>query len=165
MLSEQQYHSESDKHLKKFKNRGLEPGIINNDMLQRLITEQGPKGEAARLCRNIPIDYKNITVLQLEFQNLLKIDYLWILPNLEKLSLKCNKLNKIENLEKLINLRELDLSFNHIEVIQNLDCLTKLEFLSLFRNKIRKLENVDSLQSLVRLSVGHNLIDTFDGVS
>lgn len=165
MSNEPKSDTETDRRLKKIQNKGLEPGIINNDMLQRLIAEQGPTGEAARLCRNNPIDYKTITVLRLDYQNLLKIDYLWVLTNLEQLSLKCNKLKKIEHLEKLINLRELDLSFNCIERIENLDCLQKLEFLSLFRNRIRKLENLDGLGNLVRLSVGHNLIDTFDGVN
>lgn len=141
-----------------------EPGVINNEMIQKSVRAYGPKGEAARLCRNIAIDYKLITELRLEFQNLLKIDHLWMLINLEKLSLKCNKLEKIENLDNLIHLRELDLSFNCIERIENLECLHKLEYLTLFRNKIQLFENLECLTNLVRLSVGNNLIVSTDGV-
>lgn len=142
------------------------PGIINNEMLNRVIREaQGPSLEDIRLCRNVPIDFSTITELCLEFLNILKIDHLWMLTNLRRLSLKCNKVDKIENLDNLINLRELDLSFNCIERIENLECLLRLERLSLFRNNIRRIENVEHLTEIVRLSLGNNLIDSTNGVS
>lgn len=142
------------------------PGVINNEMLNRVIREaQGPSQEEIRLCRDIPIVYSSITDLRLEFLNILKIDHLWMLTNLQRLSLKCNKVDKIENLDNLINLRELDLSFNSIEHIENLDCLVQLERLSLFRNNIRRIEKLQRLEKMIRLSIGNNLIDTTDGVS
>lgn len=142
------------------------PGIINNEMLNRMIREaQGPSLEAIRLCRNVAIEYATITDLCLEFQNILKIDHLWMLTNLRRLSLKCNKVDKIENLDNLIHLHELDLSFNCIERIENLECLVRLERLSLFRNNIRQIENLEHLQQMVRLSIGNNRIDTTNGVS
>lgn len=146
-------------------NRDVEPEVICYDLLHRLIREQGHKGEAGRLCRDETVNFKNILVLNIEFQNILLIDHLWMLTNLQKLSLKCNKIDKIENLDLLVNLRELDLSFNYIEKIENLECLTKLEFLSLFGNRLRKLENLDALVNLVRLSLGNNQIDSLENVS
>lgn len=142
------------------------PGIINNEMLNRVIREaQGPSLEAIRLCRNVVIEYATITDLCLEFQNILKIDHLWMMTNLRRLSLKCNKLEKIENLDNLVRLQELDLSFNCIERIENLECLVQLERLSLFRNNIRRIENLEHLKQMVRLSIGSNLIDSTNGVS
>lgn len=141
------------------------PGIINNEMLHRAIREsQGPSPERIRLCRNVPIEYRTITVLCLEFQNILRIDHLWMLTNLQRLSLKCNKIEKIENLDNLVRLRELDLSFNCIERIENLECLMEMQRLSLFQNNIRRIENLQHLTNMVRLSIGNNFIDSTDGV-
>lgn len=145
--------------------RDVPPEIICNELLTRLIREQGYKGEAGRLCRDVPIDFKKITVLKIEFQNILLIDHLWMLSNLQHLSLKCNKIDKIANLDLLGNLVELDLSFNYIEKIENLDSLVKLEFLSLFGNRIKKMENLDCLLNMVRLSIGNNVINTLENVS
>lgn len=146
-------------------NRNAEPQVICYELLHRLIREQGYKGEAGRLCRDMEINLQNITVLKIESQNILLIDHLWKLANLQKLSLKCNKIDKIENLDMLTSLQELDLSFNFIERIENLECLTKLEFLSLFGNRISKIENLDALVNLVRLSLGNNQIDSLKNVS
>lgn len=144
--------------------KDLEPGVINDEMLERLILEQGFKGEAGRLARFEPIKYENVTVLRIEFQNLLKINHLFVLYNLKVLSLKFNKLDKIENIEMLTKLVELDLSFNFIEKISNLNTLIHLETLSLFNNQIEKLENLDNNNNLLILSIGNNRISTLDGV-
>lgn len=144
--------------------KDLEPGVINDNMLHKLIIEQGYKGEAGRLACLNSIEYNNITVIRIEFQNVLRVDHLWVLPNLEKLSLKFNKLDKIENIEMLIKLKDLDLSFNYIEKIENLEKLVNLEILSLFNNRIQKLENLDTLGKLLILSVGNNNINIYDGV-
>lgn len=144
--------------------KSTEPGVINDTMLKTVLYAHRPCGEAARLCRNIPIDYGTITELFLEYQNILKIDHIWMCFSLQKLSLKSNKLTKIENLDNLNELRELDLSFNFIEIIENLECLHRLEYLTLFQNHIRKIENLDRLHHLVRLNLGNNFIDTIDGV-
>jgi Leucine-rich repeat (LRR) protein len=50
--------------------------------------------------------------------DILKIDHLWILPNLKILSLAFNKIDKIENLEALVNLKELNLTYNSIEKLE-----------------------------------------------
>lgn len=144
--------------------KSTEPGVINDAMLKNVLHAYGPHGEAARLCLNIAIDYSTITELCLEYQNILKIDHIWMCFNLQKLTLKANKLTKIENLDNLIELRELDLSFNFIKTIENLDCLRKLEYITLYQNDIRKIENLGQLEHLVRLNLGNNFIETVDGV-
>ncbi|XP_062706990.1 dynein regulatory complex subunit 3-like [Aedes albopictus] len=141
-----------------------EPGVISNAMLTKAIIEQGHKGEAGRLARMDEIQLDLITVIRLEFQNILKIDHLWVLKNLEILSLAFNKIDKIENLHRLTRLKELNLSFNFIEKIENLDQLVLLRTLSLFGNRIKRLENLDRLENLVIFSAGKNKIDTLDGL-
>lgn len=145
--------------------RDIEPGVIDDAMLKAAIVEQGHRGEAGRLAQLNAIDYTIITSIRLEFQNLLRIDHIWVLPNLEKLSLKFNKIDRIEKIDMLVKLKELDLSFNCLERIENLDKLVKLEILTLFGNRIKRLENLNPLSGLLILSVGNNLIDTYDGVS
>lgn len=145
--------------------KDVEPVPITDEMLQRQIRAQGPSGEAARLCRNVAIDYSVVTALHLDLLNIRKIDHLWMFVNLERLSLKCNKIERIENVDNLRKLRVLNLSFNCIERIENLEQLVRLEDLTLFRNKVRKIEHLDHLKRLIRLSVGNNLLDSVDGVN
>lgn len=144
----------------------LEAGVIDESLLNAACIEQGHRGEAGRLAQlSESIDYNSITSLRLEFQNLLRIDHLWVMPNLQKLSLKFNKIERIENIHMLTKLRELDLSFNCVERIERLDALVELEVLTLFGNRIERLENLDELKKMLILSVGNNRIDTFDGVN
>lgn len=166
----------------------LEPCVLNEEVIRKAVYEQGPIGEAERIFKRMEIQYEKVTILRLEFlskkfnflycifktsiffffsrhpSDILKIDHLWILPNLKILSLAFNKIDKIENLEALSQLKELNLAFNSIEKLENLDCLQSLEVLNVFGNKIRKIENVDRLESLIIFSAGNNLIDTKDGV-
>lgn len=98
--------------------------------------------------------------------DILKIDHVWILPNLQILSLAFNKIDKIENLDALgNNLKELNLTYNSIVKLENLDRLKSLEILSVFGNKISMIENVDGLENLIILCAGHNLIATKEGVT
>ncbi|XP_058820009.1 dynein regulatory complex subunit 3-like isoform X2 [Topomyia yanbarensis] len=133
-------------------------------MLTKAILEQGHKGEAGRLARMDQVQLECITVIRLEFQNIMKIDHLWVLKNLKILSLAFNKIDKIENIHRLNQLQELNLSFNFIEKIEELDQLVQLRTLSLYGNRIAKLENLDRLEKLVILSLGKNNIKTLDGI-
>ncbi|KAG5681171.1 hypothetical protein PVAND_010629 [Polypedilum vanderplanki] len=142
----------------------LEPSVLNEEVIRNAVYEQGPAGEAGRLFRQMEIQYEKVTVLRLEFLNILKIDHLWILPNLSILSLAFNKIDKIENLDSLTALKELNLAYNSIEKLGNLDKLRNLEIFNVFGNKIRKIENVDCLENLIIFSAGNNLIDTKDGL-
>ncbi|XP_076386115.1 dynein regulatory complex subunit 3 isoform X2 [Megachile rotundata] len=120
----------------------VQPRVISQDMLMNLIIDQGPKGEA----------------------DILKIDHLWVVPNLVKLKLSNNIIEKIENLDYLVNLKELDLSFNRISIIENLHNLTKLEILLLFNNEISTVQGIDSLFNLTIFSIGNNVITDWDHV-
>ncbi|XP_078047695.1 dynein regulatory complex subunit 3 [Augochlora pura] len=140
----------------------VQPRVINQDMLIKLIVEQGPKGEAGKLFFDDGINLKETEEIRIEFQNILKIDYLWVMPNLVKLKLSNNIIEKIENLEPLIHLKELDLSFNRINVMENLNCLPKLEILLLYNNQIEKIENIDNLCNLTIFSIGNNLITDWE---
>ncbi|XP_047534682.1 dynein regulatory complex subunit 3-like [Vanessa atalanta] len=139
----------------------IEPGVIDNAMLTRCILEYGPKEEAGRLFAEEGVHLDEAQIVRLEFQNILRIDHLWMLKSLRKLTLAHNLIEKIENLELLVGLNELDLSFNKIEKIENLDELVNLEVLTLFHNKIRKLENMDTLENLLVFSIGDNLIEDY----
>ncbi|CAG4946979.1 unnamed protein product [Parnassius apollo] len=139
----------------------IEPGVIDNAMLTRCILEHGPKEEAGRLFAEEGVHLDETQTVRLEFQNILRIDHLWMLKSLRKLTLAHNLIEKIENLEQLTGLNELDLSFNKIEKIENLDALVNLEVLTLFHNKIRKLENMEKLNKLLVFSIGDNLIEDY----
>ncbi|XP_017075729.2 dynein regulatory complex subunit 3 isoform X1 [Drosophila eugracilis] len=141
-----------------------EPGIIDRQMIETAYLEEGQKGEARRLHQLEPVVYDRITTMRLEFKNILRIDHLWMMPNLTKLCLNCNKIEVIEHLEMLTALKDLNLSFNYITRIENLETLVNLEKLSLFSNRIRKIENIHTLKNLVILSIGNNLIDTVEGI-
>ncbi|XP_017060984.1 dynein regulatory complex subunit 3 [Drosophila ficusphila] len=141
-----------------------EPGIIDRPMIETAYLEEGQKGEARRLHQLEPVVYDRITTMRLEFKNILRIDHLWMMPNLTKLCLNCNKIEVIEHLNMLTALKDLNLSFNYITRIENLETLVNLEKLSLFSNRIRKIENIHTLEKLVILSIGNNLIDTVEGI-
>ncbi|XP_068618661.1 dynein regulatory complex subunit 3-like [Battus philenor] len=139
----------------------IEPGVIDNAMLTRCILEYGPIEEAGRLFAEEGVHLDEAKIVRLEFQNILRIDHLWMLTSLTKLTLSHNLIEKIENLELLTGLNELDLSFNKIEKIENLEALTNIEVLTLFHNKIRKLENLETLTKLLVFSIGDNLIEDY----
>ncbi|KAH8411981.1 hypothetical protein KR222_004551, partial [Zaprionus bogoriensis] len=141
-----------------------EPGIINLEMIKSAYLEEGQRGESRRLHQLEPVVLERIKVLRLEFKNILRIDHLWVLPNLTKLCLNCNKIEVIEHIEMLTALKELNLSFNYITKIENLETLVHLEVLSLFSNHITKIENLETLDKLIILSIGNNLIETLDGI-
>ncbi|XP_054286965.1 dynein regulatory complex subunit 3-like isoform X1 [Macrosteles quadrilineatus] len=137
----------------------IQPGVIDMNIIQEAVKEQGPKGEAGKLIEEEGYDLKEIGYLRLEFLNILRIDHLWMMTGLTKLQLGNNIIEKIENLETLVNLRELDLSFNRIKVIENLENLGKVETLTLFQNCIKKVENLDCLKKLEIFSIGNNDIE------
>ncbi|XP_010635722.1 dynein regulatory complex subunit 3 isoform X3 [Fukomys damarensis] len=137
----------------------VEPRVMDNDMLKLAVGEQGPQEEAGQLAKQEGILFKDVLSLQLDFQNILRIDNLWQFENLKKLQLDNNIIERIEGLENLTQLVWLDLSFNNITVIEGLDTLVNLEDLSLFNNRISKIDSLDALVKLQVLSLGNNQID------
>nr|DAA06416.1 TPA_inf: protein phosphatase [Drosophila willistoni] len=143
----------------------IEPGIIKRGMIEASYSHEEHREEERRLHQLEPVILENIKTIRLEFKNILRIDLMWILPNLTKLCLNCNKIEVIENIGMLTSLKELNLSFNFIEKIENLNTLINLEILSLFNNRIETIENLDGLVKLVILSLGNNLIKSIEGIS
>ncbi|XP_078273988.1 dynein regulatory complex subunit 3 isoform X2 [Rhinoraja longicauda] len=144
--------------------RTIEPSVIDDKMLEEMVKKQGPSGRAGQIAQMEGIDFKDVDHLQLDFQNILKIDNLWQFTSLTKLQLDNNVIEKIEGLNTLSNLIWLDLSFNNIEMIEGLDELVKLEDLSLYSNRISKFENMDSLVNLQIFSIGKNHISDLESV-
>uniref|UniRef100_A0A670JRR7 Dynein regulatory complex subunit 3 n=1 Tax=Podarcis muralis TaxID=64176 RepID=A0A670JRR7_PODMU len=137
----------------------IEPNVIDDEMLQKAVEEQGPQEEAGLLAK------KEASISKMSWRyNILKIDNLWQFKNLTKLQLDNNIIEKIEALDTLVHLVWLDLSFNNIEVIEGLDALVKLQDLSLYNNRISKIENLDTLQELQVFSIGNNNIQTLENV-
>ncbi|XP_077069908.1 dynein regulatory complex subunit 3 [Siphateles boraxobius] len=141
-----------------------EPKVMDEEMLQQAIVEQGPQGQAGKIAKKEGIQYEEVLQLRLDFKNILKIYHLWHFTSLTKLQLNSNFIERIEGLENLTNLIWLDLSFNNIEVIEGLDSLVKLQELSLFNNRISVIEKLDTLQNLLILSIGNNGIAQLDNV-
>uniref|UniRef100_A0A8C6XZA6 Dynein regulatory complex subunit 3 n=1 Tax=Naja naja TaxID=35670 RepID=A0A8C6XZA6_NAJNA len=142
----------------------IEPNVINEDMLQKAVEEQGPQDDAGQLAKKEGINFKEVKALQLDFRNILKIDNLWEFVNLTKLQLDNNIIEKIEALDSLVNLVWLDLSFNNIEFIEGLDSLVKLQDLSLYNNRISRIENLDTLLELQVFSIGNNNINDLENM-
>ncbi|XP_053423983.1 dynein regulatory complex subunit 3 [Nycticebus coucang] len=136
----------------------MEPRVMDDDMLKLAVAEQGPREEAGQLAKQEGILFKDVLSLQLDFQNILRIDNLWQFESLRKLQLDNNIIERIEGLENLTHLVWLDLSFNNIETIEGLDTLVNLEDLSLFNNRISKINSLDALVKLHVLSLGNNQI-------
>ncbi|KAB0367824.1 hypothetical protein FD755_021148 [Muntiacus reevesi] len=136
----------------------MEPRVMDDEMLKLAVGQQGPQEEAGQLAKQEGIPFKDVLSLQLDFQNILRIDNLWQFESLRKLQLDNNIIEKIEGLENLTHLVWLDLSFNNIEAIEGLDTLVNLEDLSLFNNRISKIDSLDALVKLQVLSLGNNHI-------
>ncbi|CAH6786247.1 Drc3 [Phodopus roborovskii] len=142
----------------------MDPKVMDDDMLKAAVGEQGPQEEAGQLAKQEGILFKDVLSLQLDFQNILRIDNLWQFENLQKLQLNNNIIERIEGLENLTHLVWLDLSFNNIEAIEGLDSLVNLEDLSLSNNRISKIDSLDALVKLQVLSLGNNQISNMMNV-
>ncbi|XP_066592283.1 dynein regulatory complex subunit 3-like isoform X2 [Prorops nasuta] len=135
----------SEINLPEILRENAEPTVIDQELLVSLLINQRPKGEFRKLFVK---------------DEILNIDFLWILPNLTKLSLSHNMIEKIENLDALVHLKELNLSFNHIKVMENLNHLLKLEVLLLYSNQIEDIKGIDDLDKLRIFNVANNKIST-----
>jgi Leucine-rich repeat (LRR) protein len=142
----------------------VEPNVLKEDFLAEVVREQKPRGEAGRLAAEEGIEFNEVTVLRLDFRNILRIDNLWQFQNLTKLQLDNNIIEEIKGLEVLVHLEWLDLSFNNIERIEGLGSLQSLQDLSLSHNRIKVIEELDNLHSLQVFSIGYNFIESVENV-
>ena len=92
---------------------------------------------------------ENIEKIYLTDENLVEIPYgLEQFKFLTTLNLDQNQISKIENLDKNINLNVLYLNNNKITKIENLDNNINLQRLYLYDNQITKIENIHHLEKL-----------------
>ena len=47
----------------------VEPAVVDDDMLQKAVEEQGPKEEAGKIARDEGIDFKDVVALRLDFKS------------------------------------------------------------------------------------------------
>ncbi|PWA19305.1 hypothetical protein CCH79_00014615 [Gambusia affinis] len=128
--------------------------------LQEMLLEQHTSKEKYALHNyNLGcLDHREHIRLQLEFKNMVKMDFLHDFTSLIRLDLNNNIIQRIWGLDRLINLTWLNLSFNKIENIEGLDSLRKLELLNLAFNKISVIKNMDTLENLTHFFISKNQI-------
>eukprot|EP00760_Papus_ankaliazontas_P001073 PhM_4_TR10378/c0_g1_i1/m.83994 len=110
------------------------------------------------------LEFHEVEWLIFSYKRIAHIDNLIGFANLKRLQLDNNDITKIEHLGHLTQLVWLDLSFNQITKIENLDALVNLEDLSLFSNQIKEIEGLDNLKKLTCLSLGKNQIESLDEI-
>jgi len=102
------------------------------------------KVESSYLRANVSLDLSHTTTGDTQvINNLLALD------NLTKLQLDNNNIKKIENIGHLVHLTWLDLSFNQITKVEGLATLTQISDLSLHSNQITVRGKPPCVSSLV----------------
>jgi Leucine-rich repeat (LRR) protein len=123
-------------------------------------------GESQVQSKHLPLIGKldSLQYLDLEFNQISKIEGLENLTGLKWLSFYGNQISKIEGLDNLISLQELNLRRNQISKIEGLDKLGSLQSLSLRNNRIGKIEGLDKLSSMQYLNLDYNPITKIEGL-
>ena len=52
----------------------VEPSVIDEDMLQKAVEEQGPKDEAGRIAKSEGVDFGDVHSLRLDFKSEFSLD-------------------------------------------------------------------------------------------
>jgi internalin A len=127
----------------------------------------------------IPKEIADLTMLQelnLQDNEITKIENLDRLVNLQVLNLSINRISEIEGLNNLVNLRHLGLAYNNryttttgsisggILQISNLNNLQNLEFLDLSFNLIGEINGLDNLLMLSSLNLSNNSITKIENI-
>ena len=47
----------------------IEPSVVDEDMLQKAVEEQGPKDEAGRIAKDEGLDFADVKELRLDFRS------------------------------------------------------------------------------------------------
>jgi len=102
--------------------------------------------------------------LELNDNQLTRIEGLDQLTNLQSLELNDNQLTRIEGLDQLTNLQSLELSWNQLTRIEGLDQLTKLKSLDLGSNQLMHIEGLDQLTNLDSLDLWNNQLTRIEGL-
>ncbi len=104
------------------------------------------------------LDMDWLTEIELDKNNIQKIENLDNLVKLQKLSITGNKIENIENLEALEQLCFLDLKNNLLTEIVQLEHNINLQTLGLSSNRITSLQGISQLFQLTTLYAAHNLL-------
>jgi leucine-rich repeat-containing protein 49 len=108
---------------------------------------------------------EKLRTLNLQNNQICKIENLVSLPNLTSLQLYSNRVTEIQNLHTVPSLKTLLLGKNLITRIRGLDSLKYLEMLDLHKNKISKIENIRHLSNLMVLSISNNNISALENLN
>ena len=108
---------------------------------------------------------EKLKLLNLQGNQIAKIENLVSLPELVCLDLSTNKISEIQNLHTVTTLRVLLLSKNLITKIRGLEALKQLEVLDLQSNKISKIENIKHLSSLRVFNISNNSISSIENLN
>ncbi|CEP46126.1 ChW repeat-containing protein [[Clostridium] sordellii] len=107
----------------------------------------------------------NLTILNLNGNNIQDISYLKNLNKLETLRLNKNNISDLNPLKNLINLKNLDLGINKISNIEPLSSLVNLNILELGLNKISDIRPLSNLKNLKTLRMMNNQISDLNPIS
>jgi len=91
---------------------------------------------------------KKLEYLNLNFNQIEKIENLKALTGLQILYLETNKIKRIENLEASTGLKKLNLVDNQIKKIENLENPTGLQHLILANNQIKEINDLEMLNNI-----------------
>ena len=119
----------------------IEPSVIDEQMLNEAVEEQGPKGEAGRIAKQEGIDFGDVLYLRLDFKSKI-VEYSFSencsaiflhVFNATMLSFYfvCEDILKIDNLWSFVNLTKLQMDNNIIERLEGLEMLVNLEWLGI----------------------------------
>ena len=100
-----------------------------------------------------------LTELNLKNNKIVNIEALGQLTNLEQLDLEGNQVNDISSLRHINSLTFVDISRNDITDIKPLEQLVQLAYLDLRKNRIRDIKPLEMLTSLKWLHLGNNNIE------
>ena len=80
----------------------VEPAVIDEDMLQNAVEEQGPKDEAGRIAKAEGIDFADVTQLRLDFKSKWSIQIFYALTSTNSIflvgaELLADLFSKLEN--------------------------------------------------------------------
>lgn len=110
--------------------------------------------------RNIDalVFFKNLELLNLNFNLIDDIRSLGHLKKLTVLSAQNNRIQDISVMKELKNLKWLNLSSNEISDISCLSSLTKLTDLTLWNNRVNNIKSLEELKKLTSANLGKNFI-------
>ncbi len=119
----------------------VEPSVVDEEMLQKAVEEQGPQEEAGRIAKTEGIDFRDVASLRLDFKseqaqlrfggNFATPPKVWKQAESKCYGL-CSSISdilKIDNLWCFTSVTKLQLDNNIIEKIEGLDMLTNLVWL------------------------------------